>query len=929
MKKIPDQRKILDRRKLYTDLEAHLVAHVGDAAAARHALLMHLKQAVAQGRSEIERRFFTGTANGLMAGEASCFQIDQVLRVLFDLVSIHIYPTANPSMGEAISLVAIGGYGRGSLAPYSDIDLLFLVPHKPTVYAEQMIEFLLYMLWDLGFRVGQATRSLDDCLRRARADVLIRTAMMEARYVWGDLALYQRFINRFRVEVEAGTEFGFIEAKLAEREERHLKHGGSRYVLEPNIKEGKGGLRDLHSLYWISLSLHQTADPDELLALGLLNYRETQKLRAALRFLSGIRFHLHYLAGRAEERLTFDRQVEIAQRSGYQDRPTGTRVERFMKHYFLVAKDVGILTGIFCAAMKAEHRHKSRFLPLFRGWRKMIDGYVIEEGRLAVNDAQIFTTDPLHFIRLFHTAQTQGLEIQPATLRLITRNLHLIGPALCTDPTANQLFLAIMTSLHEPETTLRRLLESGVLARFVPDFGRVIAQMQYDMYHVYTVDEHTLIAIGILAKIETGRLADAVPIASDVIHKILSRQVLYVAVFLHDIAKGRPGDHSVVGAAIAVQLAPRFGLNAEETETVAWLVRWHLLMSFTAFKRDLDDPKTIQDFVDRVCSPERLRLLLVLTVCDIRAVGPKTWTEWKAQLLRRLYRDALALMQRGLGDMNGERGDKSDEATYQASLVREAQQVLCENLGTETILDPRLANAKPAYWLGFSTLAHRRHAKLLAEITRNQASYNIGMYINLVREIAEITVIAANENDLLPRMAGALAAGGATILEARVYTLVDGTALDSFTIQDSSGGPFDQPNKRARVIRLLTQALERDLDIESALAQRQSPFSNRTADLEVNPRVLIDNNASHTHTVIEVNGTDRPGLLWRVSAALSRLDLQIDTAKISTYGETAVDVFYVKNRYGFKIQHERFLTTIKVQLIQAVAADQLAAVEPS
>lgn len=915
MTKIPTQRAVFDRLAVDRALMDITDRDRCDPAR-RQAVLAHLKQVVADGRAEVDRRLSADRATGVAAAAALSFQMDQMLRVLVDLVQRRIYPAPNPTEGEKITLVAIGGYGRGELAPFSDIDLLFLLPHKPTAQVEQLIEFMLYMLWDLGFKVGQAARSIDECLARARNDTTIRTSLVDARYICGNRPLFDSFRNRFRVEVEAGTESAFIEAKLAERDQRHDRHGSSRYVLEPNIKDGKGGLRDLHTLYWIAKALYRTDDPARLADLGVLTPEEAQRFAKARQFLWSVRFHLHAVANRAEERLTFDLQPALGRRMGYAEREQASGVERFMKHYFLVAKDVGDLTRIFCAAMEADHRRRPRFVPSFVFLRRQVDGFPIEDGRLTVADARLFETDPVAMIRLFHTAQANGLEVHPNALRLVTRHLKHIDAAICEDPEANRLFLDMLTHRKDPETGLRRLSEAGVFGRFVPDFGRVVAQMQYDMYHVYTVDEHTIFAIGILAKVEQGLLAEALPIASEVVHKVLSRRALYVAVFLHDIAKGRPGDHSIVGADLALSLCPRFGLDREETETVSWLVRWHLLMSRTAFKRDLDDPKTISDFVDIVRSPERLRLLLVLTVCDIRAVGPKTWTPWKAQLLRQLYRSALALMQRGFGD-----SDDVDEQARMADQVTAAKQAHADALADWPPAEARrlLAGASAAYWLGFDTATHVRHARLLRTAERTRAPTTVDIQIDGTRGVSDITVIAPDEAGLLPRMAGALAAAGATILDARVYTLAEGLALDSFTLQDADGGCFDRPPKRARLAALIEQALDGSLDIAAAIARRQSALPRRTAVFTASPRVLIDNAASHTHTLIEVNGTDRPGFLWRVTRAIADLGLKVGTAKISTFGETAVDVFYVKDRFGMKIVHPAKLQAVRDRLLAAIA----------
>src|SRR5258708_4119028 len=549
------QRDIIDRLKLAETLAQ--VADGVDSGLDRRPFLAPLRQALADGRAEIHRRF-EAEGDETDTVHEQCFVIDQLIRVLFDFVSERVYPIANPTAGEKLAIVAVGGYGRGEMAPYSDIDLLFLLPYKQTPHTEQLVEYLLYLLWDLGLKVGQATRSVADCIRYAKADLPIRTALLEARYLWGEQALYNELKQRFDAEILRGTAAQFVEAKLAERDARHQRVGDSRYQLEPNVKEGKGGLRDLHTLYWIAKYIYRIDDVAKLVELGVLSAEESARFERAQTFLWTVRCHLHYLAGRAEERLTFDLQTEIGGRMGYTDH-AGTRgVERFMKHYFLIAKDVGDLTRIFCAILEADQQHKRR-LPWLR-WgtgRRSLEGFVIDGERLTIPSEDFFKTDPVGLLRLFHVAQQHDLDIHPRALRAVTQSLRLVDGKLREDPEANRLFLEILASRKDPETALRRMNEAGVFGRFIPDFGRVVAQMQYDMYHVYTVDEHTLFAIGILHQVETGALKGELPLATAIAPTIVSRRALYLATLLHDIAKGRGGDHSDLGEKIALDLGPR------------------------------------------------------------------------------------------------------------------------------------------------------------------------------------------------------------------------------------------------------------------------------------------------------------------------------------------------------------------------------------
>jgi [protein-PII] uridylyltransferase len=904
---IARQRDIIDRRRLAEQLTA--IAHSPRSTAfERGPFIAPLKAALAAGRAEIRRRF-EKSGEGAVVMREQCFLMDQLIRALYDLVTGEIYPLPNPTSGERLAIVAVGGYGRGELAPHSDIDLLFLVPYKRTPHTEQVVEYLLYLLWDLGLKIGHATRSVEECLRQAKSDLTIRTGLLEARYLWGEQTLFSELKRRFDSEVVRGTAAPFVEAKLAERDARHQRVGDSRYQLEPNIKEGKGGLRDLHTLFWIAKYIYRTDDVGKLVELGILSADESQRFDHAQKLLWTVRCHLHYLAGRAEERLTFDLQTEIGRRMGYADDAGSRGVERFMKDYFLVAKDVGDLTRIFCAILEADQKRKRR-LPWVR-WgvgRRLLGGFVLDGERLTIPGEDFFTKDPVALLRLFQVAQEHGLDIHPRALRAATQSLTLVDERLRADPEANRLFLEILTSRKDPETALRRMNEAGVFGRFIPDFGRVVAQMQYDMYHHYTVDEHTLFAIGILHKIENGLLKKEHPLATEAAATIVSRRALYLAVLLHDIAKGRGGDHSEIGEQIAIELGPRLGLSGEETETVAWLVRWHLLMSGTAFKLDIGDPQTLSDFVERVQSPERLKLLLILTVADIRAVGPNVWNGWKAALLRELYQRAIEVMAGGLTI----EGRDSRVAAAQAAAQRLLPDFSEEEFATFA------GRGYPFYWLSFDAETHARHARLMREAEASGAPLTVEKRVDPHRAVTEVTLYTADHPGLFSRIAGALAVSGANIVDARIMTMSNGMALDTFWVQDLAGRPFDRPDKLARLAVTFENVLTGDLKPHRELA-RPPAFPSRTQVFTVMPRVLVDNRASQSHTVIEVNGRDRPGLLYEVTRELTRLNLQISSAKISTYGEKVVDVFYVKNLFGHKVEQPAKLSDIR-QTLEAVLA---------
>jgi [protein-PII] uridylyltransferase len=901
-------RAIIDRRALMERLDG--LAKGRAAPEQRTAALTVFKEALADGRAEIRRRFEANRdarTRGRDCVKAYAYLVDQLIRTLYDFAFEKVYPNPNPTQGERKAVVATGGYGRGELAPQSDIDLLFLLSYKLTPHAEQVIEYMLYMLWDLGLKVGHATRSVDECVRMAKQDQTIRTALLEARYLWGDAGLYRELRTRFRELAASEGPIAFVEKKLAERDERHTKMGDSRYVVEPNIKDGKGGLRDLHTLYWIAKYIYQLDDPADLVEHDVFTRREAAKFDRAHDFLTTVRCHLHYATGRPEERLTFDVQPALARLMGYGDRPGISGVERFMKHYYLVAKDVGDLTRIFCAALEAEHKRKPRFRFTLLPKKREIEGFQVQDGRLNVANDDAFRADPVNFLRLFHTAQEHDLDIHPAALRLITQQLGLIDNALRENPEANRLFLEMLTSKKEPAITLTRLNEAGVFGRFVPDFGRVVALMQHDMYHVYTVDEHTIRAIGLLSEIETGQRKADHPLASEIVHKVSSRRVLYVAVFLHDIAKGRGGDHSEIGEEIAHYLGPRFGLTPEETENVAWLVLHHLDMSKTAQKRDIDDPKTIADFAAFVQSPERLKLLLVLTVADMRATSPKVWNNWKASLLRELYYRTEEVL---AGAPTG---------ANVAARVDRAKEQLVARLKHWTVseIEQHLSRGYAAYWLSEDTDTQFRHAEMVRRATRSGEQIAVEARHDAKRSVTEVTVYTPDHAGLFSQIAGAMALTRANIVDARIFTLTNGWALDTFYVQDPEGRPFADEASLERLKTRIAAALSGTIKLNRELAGRES-LPKRAHVFQVPPRVFIDNAASRFATVIEVNGRDRPGLLYDVTRALTECGLQITSAKVSTFGERVVDVFYVKDVFGMKVEHERKQEQVKARLLEVL-----------
>ena len=902
---LDDRRALIDRRALAEALDA-AVANTSHTSARRQILVLTLKGALDDGRAEVARRLEASPSAGRAVALAQTFLIDQLIRLAYDFVIQHLYPAGNRTSGEHIALMAVGGYGRAEMCPHSDIDIGFLTPFKQTSWTEQVIEAILYTLWDLGLKVGHSSRSVDEMIRAAKDDLTVRTALLEARFIWGDRDLYESGAARFSAEVMAGNARAFVADKLAERDERHRRMGDSRYVVEPNVKEGKGGLRDLHTLFWIGKFIHRVGSVPELVDAGLLTARELRQFARAENFLLAVRCHLHLLARRPEDRLTFDVQRELAERMRFAARPGKSAVERFMQLYFLHAKVVGDLTGTFLAHLDDQLASRGRrFLPTIFRRPSKLGAFVLDRGRLALPDDLVFANDPVRLIEMFALADRHGLEIHPTAMRQARLDAKRIDPNVKRDPRANAFFLDVLTSPRDPETVLRWMNEAGVFGRFVPDFGRVVAQMQFDMYHHYTVDEHTIRAIGLLAQIEAGKLKDDHPLSSVIIGQLQSRRVLYVAVLLHDIAKGRGGDHSVLGAELALTLCPRLGLSAAETETVSWLVRFHLLMSATAFKRDLADFKTILDFAGAVQSPERLRLLLLLTVVDIRAVGPGVWNGWKRQLLTELYDAAEEVLRLG----HKQRGR---EARIAAKKEAAAERLAL----TGAAFDAIARRLPESYWIAEPVEVIAANLRHMA--AHEHTSLAIAAVPDAERGATLVMVLAADHPGLFYRIAGGIHLAGGNIIDARIHTTRDGMALDNFLVQDPLGRPFADDGQIVRLTRAIEDALANRQKLLAKLTARPLPRT-RAESFTVAPNALIDNKASNRFTVVEVNAQDRPALLNQLAYALFQSKVTVHSAHVATYGERAVDTFYVTDLFGGKIESAGRVRALEKRLLEAAA----------
>ncbi len=883
----------------------------------RPALLNVLKSLVKNAR---EAAYLGLEADGdgcRCAAALSLFQ-DELIRLIYDFTTRRVHRAENPSLAESMAIIATGGYGRGLMAPGSDVDLLFLLPYKQTPWGETVAEFILYLLWDLGFKVGHATRTVSQTIRFAKTDMTTRTALLDARFILGERKLWDDFVQQFHKLIATAGPRDFIAAKLAERDERHARSGSSRYRVEPNIKDGKGGLRDLHTLHWIAKHLNPATPGDNFVDAGVYTPAEYHLYKRCEAFLWTIRCHLHFLTGKSEETLTFDVQQQMAERLRYQDRGGLMAVERFMKHYFLIAKDVGDLTRILCSSLEVQQLKTINPLNKLlqpRSWRSRVKlsahtDFRIENGRIVVKNDNAFKWDPVNLIRIFAYAQRHDAQFHPDTLRLVRNSWTLIDDDLRTNPHANRLFLEILTSPDKPDRVLRRMNEAGVLGRFIPEFGKIISMMQFNMYHHYTVDEHLIYSIGILSDIENGRLENELPLSTEIIQNIENRRALYVAMLLHDIAKGRDEDHSIAGARIARELGPRLGLRPDETSIAAWLVENHLVMSQFAQSRDLQDVQTIRDFSAIVQRRELLMLLVILTAVDIRAVGPGVWTGWKGQLLRQLYYETEPLLTGGQTSTPRETRINMAKNEFREAVAGE------EDLNAEAFI----ARQSSAYWLRTDLDHQKLHARLISRAEREKLELAVDIQTDSFTSLTELTLWTKDTPGLVAMMAGACAAAKTSIVGASFSTTLDGMALNTLSLQRRLPDKGEEIELAERIARNIELAIKGKRDLRMMVRQKLRPRARLEA-FQVDPSVSIDNSLSEELTVVEVSGRDRTGLLFDLARILASLKIDIHSAQIATFGEKAVDVFYITDRNRKKITREATQKKLRESLLEAFETD--------
>ena len=873
-----------------------------------------LSNANVKGRLEIQSHFEKSPFESAKTIASYSFLKDKLISLAFDVVQTTLQSSKNKQTNlDYISIIAVGGYGRAEMAPHSDVDLLFLTQAKPSKRVQKIIEDILYILWDMRLKIGYSTRSTSQCIQLGKTDQTIKTALLEHRYLCGNKNLYDDFCKKLRGQLFKASATEYVEEKLEERAKRHERQGGQRYMVEPNVKEGKGGLRDLQSLFWITKYISHATTHKEMIDQGYFTQQEYDNFLVAHNFLWAVRCHLHICANRASEQLTFDHQVEVAKRFGYKGGRGMRGVERFMQDYFRQATHVGELTRVFLTALEAQQVKSTLSLgDRFRNilWRtlnidgNLSDGFQLEHGRINIINPDIFLKDPINILRLFEEGLKTGLLIHQDAMRVVTANLRKITPKVRKNPETQRIFMSLLLDYGNPERALRRMNELGVLGAIIPEFKRIIALMQFNFYHSYTVDEHTIQCISFLARIEQGTLNEELPIASEILKSGVDRRVLYIAILLHDIGKGLPEDHSIAGAELAKKIAPELGLNASEADRVVWLVENHLIMSDFAQKRDLSDPKTVSNFGKIVKTTSNLNLLTVLTVCDIMGVGPGALNNWKAQLLRELYTNTRNLIKGGL-DTQG----KNKPYLIAMSALSE---LLID--WDSTSIQEEVDRHYPAYWQGLDTNTQY----IFANLFKNLGSKKITSHFEVDedRDATRAQFLMQDHPGIFSRLTGAIALANANVIDARTYTTSDGYATPVFWIQDNDGKPFDL-SRLGRLKKLIDQTLSGDVIARDVLKVRNK-LKPRERNFKVPTDITFDNQGSDIYTIIEVDTRDRHSLLFDLTRTLANANIQIASAVIATYGAQAVDVFYVKDMIGLKITSENKQNAIKDKLQEAI-----------
>jgi len=809
---------------------------------------------------------------------------------------------------EHLALLAIGGYGRGELNPHSDIDLMFLYKGKDSKNVEEAAQRLLYFLWDMRLDVGYSVRTLKDCVEMANADTTVKTALVDARYLSGSRALFKDFQELLLGQILTKGSNSFINDKVAEMDLRHEKYGSTVYTLEPNIKEGEGALRDLHTTLWVAKIKYKITAPRELIIKGIMSEEELEIFTNSLSYLWRIRNELHYLANRKNDQLTFDAQTSAAEFLGYADKGKVLAVEEFMRDYYLQATRVKNFTSTLITRCTWREEGASKILGYFIR-RPIGDGFFIIKGELTLPDESVVENDPSRMMKIFEYAQKHGVSLHMKVKALIRRNLHQVNDRFRRNRGVNASFFSILRCEKGLGETLKLMHHLEFLNRFIPEFERIFCKVQHDIYHIYTVDIHSLFAVDEIARLWRGEHSKDLPLLTQLANEVDKRELLVMAVLLHDMGKGEGGGHAEKGAAMVPTIARRMWLSKEDSERLQFLVSHHLLFAHIAQRRDLHDEKMIIQFAKEMGKSENLKMLYLLTYADIKAVGPDVWTEWKALLLQELYERAFEVL---------ERGDFRFEA--RSERVKKVKRKVVDILGDEFPADMvkeelkamairhLLANPPPVLTEHVRTMLSLGENTMITRITHEPEHG----YTNF-------TICTQDVTGLFSKITGVMAANGMNILGAQIHTSTNGKVLDVLQVNSPQGFAVTEDNRWKKVEDDMRQVLEGEVRVETLVEKRQRPsLLTEKVRPRFPTRVEIDNEVSTDYTVIDIYTHDKVGLLYRITSTLTKLGLYIGVSKISTKVDQVADVFYVRDIFGHKLTGEKKLAGIREQLVKAI-----------
>ena len=864
--------------------------------AAAREFLEHFREELKRGHREGE--------DGISVVQSITAMTDALVTRLFmalsDDLQVHKY-------GQ-LALVAVGGYGRRELNPYSDLDLMFLYSGKDSKVVEEVANRLLYFLWDLRLDVGYSVRTLSDCVEMAGGDLTVKTALLDARLLTGSAALYRDLKKLMVTQVLAKRSDAFIGAKLDELKKRREKYGSSVYILEPNIKEGEGCLRDLHTAMWAAKIKFKVDEPRELVIKGVLSEEELSIYYSSLNYLWRIRNELHYLAGRKNDQLTFEAQTSIARFFGYEDRGKTLAVEQFMQDFYLQANRVEHFSSLLITKCSPREDGTRKILGYFTR-RPVGEGFYVMKGELVVPDESLIAKDPVRLIRIFEYAQKQGVGIGLAVKGLIRENLDLVNDKFRRSKEANASFLSILQSEKGVAETLQQMHHLGFLNRFIPEFERIYCKVQHDVYHIYTVDTHTLFAVDEIAKLWHGEHRDTLPLLSQLSLEVDKRWLLLLAVLFHDIGKGGGGGHAEVGAELSRTIARRMGLSKEDAGRLEFLVRNHLLLAHIAQRRDLHDERMIIQFARQMEKSENLKMLYLLTYADIKAVGPDVWTDWKGLLLQELYEKAFQVL---------ERGDFKLEAS--SDRVRRVKRAVLELLSDDypaQLVKDELKALATRHLLSYTPEVIAGHVRTLLSLPDQLLVLKLSHETE--KGYTNCTICTYDISGLFSMITGVMAANGMNILGAQIHTNTNEKVLDVLQVNSPQGFVITEESRWARFEADLRQVLEGKVRVSELVAKRHRPsILSEKAKMTVPARVEIDNEVSSDYTVIDIYANDQVGLLYSITSTLTRLGLYIGVSKISTKVDQVADVFYVKDIFGHKLSDPGKLEEIRKELLAAV-----------